>query len=130
MSTQECANLRPWLHFGSAFRNSDVLLPQVRVMPTFDYLKCLRQWYLLPNITECTEWELPYHDHSDHLSWSRFVTPRIIWRGNDYNFLPTIGPEHFLGKYEVPQVPFRPRLVAVMMNSSFFRRTVRNAGYP
>ena len=44
ISTQECANLRPWLHFGSSFRNSDVLLPQIQVMPTYDYLKCLRQW--------------------------------------------------------------------------------------
>lgn len=117
-----CEKVWPWLHFGSFFRNSSIY-PRVQTVPHFEYLGCIREWVMrFGNSSStmnaekgsCDTWKMPYRED---LTWQQ-LTPKIIWRGSNYTFLPTLTREFFVDAYSVPYLPFSPRELAVQMSSN------------
>jgi hypothetical protein len=109
--------LWPWIHFGSHFRNQSTL-SAIQIFPFFNYLACLREWSLDPLIvTSCQVWKLPYVQDTN---WTNLIS-KIVWRGSNFDYLPTIGLEHYDENHAVPHLPFRPRavLVGLSHNASY-----------
>jgi Glycosyl transferase family 90 len=98
----------PWLHFGSAFRDSTIV-PRVQVMPLSNYLTCIMEWRLNNSIPMCTKWKLA----NATTDWND-LRPKVIWRGTGFPFLPDVGHKVFHGQNStaVPQLPWEPRRVA------------------
>ena len=101
-------NFAPWVHFGSAFRDPTVI-PNVQVMPTSNYLVCLWEWRFNKSLPQCIKWN---RSNTSHV-WDD-LTPKVVWRGTGFPFLPQVGLQVFsrMNQTTVPQVPISPRRMA------------------
>ena len=98
----------PWVHFGSVFRDPTVI-PNVQVMPTSNYLRCIWEWRWNKTLPECTIWKLcnTTYDWDD-------LAPQVVWRGTGFPLLPQVGLQVFrrLNQTTVTNVPIEPRRMA------------------
>lgn len=114
--SSDANSFAPWLHFGSAFRDSTIV-PRVQTMPLSNYLICIMEWRLNTSIPTCTKWKLA----NATTDWND-LRPKVIWRGTGFPFLPDVGRKVFDGENSnttVPHIPWEPRQVATNWSETF-----------